>query len=593
MVSTPAISRPKAFSYIRMSTDAQLKGDSYRRQLESSDKYIAENNLDLVERLSDIGVSAFRGANVEYGALGGFLEAVRDKKVPPGSYLVVEALDRISRQPTRIALQLFLELMNSGITVVTLSNNQVYTPENYDTQQLIISIIEMSRAAEESTKKSYRVGQAWQKKRDEIAKNKLTKRGPAWLRFRSDTNEFEAIPERVAVIRRIFDETISGIGAYTIAGRLNEDKTPTFGHSESWKPSSVNKIVSSGAVIGEFQLYQGVTGNRAAYGLPVKDYFPSVISTDLFYAAQASRLSRRGVGGGRKGKYVSNLFAKIIFCSYCGSRMLFEDKGGGPKGGTYLVCMSIPTGSECVRTRWRYDHFEASFLAFVEELDLGSMFSGEADAARRAEIEGDIASLNGQVMTLKGHRDNVIALSEQEGMNVVFVAEKLRQKEVQIAEAEAKLEAARNQLSSMSAASASYYESRDQIKELINRVKTKNADNYITRAQIASRLKSLITRIDVAVVGQAPSNRRIATFLENARDERGASAELQKSAAEVLCLHRNTIEESENFRFFLVWFKDGTTRIVWPSVDDPLRFEQKMAATYMLAGENIQLQEGG
>lgn len=560
MVISPASQpRPKAFSYIRMSTDAQLKGDSYRRQLESSDKYIAQNNLDLVERLSDIGVSAFRGANVEYGALGGFLEAVRDKKVPPGSYLVVEALDRISRQPTRIALQLFLELMNNGITVVTLSNNQIYTPENYDTQQLIISIIEMSRAAEESAKKSYRVGQAWQKKRDEIAKVKLTKRGPAWLRYRSDTSEFEAIPERVAVIRRIFDETVSGIGAYTIAGRLNEDGIPTFGKSKRWQPSSVNKIVSSTAVLGEFQPYQGVTGNRSAYGSPVRDYFPSIISTDLFYAAQASRLSRRGIGGGRKGKYVSNLFAKIVFCSYCGERMLFEDKGGGPKGGTYFVCMSIPTGSKCVRTRWRYDHFEASFLAFVEELDLGSIFSIEADAAKRAEIESAISSLNGQVLTLKGHRDNLIALSEQEDMNVVYVAAKLREKETQIAQAEAKLEDARNQLSSMSAAAAIYYESQDQIKELISRVKTKTADNYKTRAQIASRLKSLITRIDVASAGLTPDFDRYAAWA------RAKGLKVEPDELNVAQL-----------RFFRAVFRDGTSRLVYPSASDPLQFEHQL-----------------
>jgi DNA invertase Pin-like site-specific DNA recombinase len=83
-----------------MSTDAQLKGDSHRRQLETSDKYIADNGLELIERLSDLGVSAFRGANVEYGALGRFLQAVREGKVEVGSYLIVEALDRISRQPT-------------------------------------------------------------------------------------------------------------------------------------------------------------------------------------------------------------------------------------------------------------------------------------------------------------------------------------------------------------------------------------------------------------------------------------------------------------------------------------------------------------
>jgi hypothetical protein len=140
----------------------------------------------------------------------------------------------------------------------------------------------------------------------------------------------------------------------------------------------------------------------------------------------------------------------------------------------------------------------------------------------------------------------------------------------------------------MSAAAASYYESRDQIKELISCVKAKSADNYKIRAQIASRLKSLIDRIDVAVVGQARSNKRIANFLEITRDEAETSPELRKNAAEVLDLHRSMIGESENFRYFLVWFKDGTTRIVWPSADDPLKFEQKMAPSVMFAGERIQ-----
>jgi DNA invertase Pin-like site-specific DNA recombinase len=558
MVTSPDAPRTKAFSYIRMSSDAQLKGDSLRRQLEISDKYIADNGLELVERLSDLGVSAFRGANVEYGALGRFLQAVREGKVEPGSYLIVEALDRISRQPTRIALQLFLELMNSGIVVVTLSNNQVYTTESYDTQQLIISIIEMSRAAEESGKKSFRVSQAWQNKRNAISTQKLTRRGPAWLRLPPGQQEFEAIPERVAVIRRIFDETVSGIGAFTIACRLNDDKVPTFGKSKTWQPSSVNKIVASSAVIGEFQLHEGASGTRIPYGPPIKGYFPSVISDDLFYAAQASRLSRRKVGGGRKGKYVSNLFAKIVYCSYCGSRMLFEDKGGGPKGGIYFVCMSIPTGSNCVRTRWRYDHFEASFLAFVEELDLGSIFSIEEDAAKRAAIGAEISSLGGQLQLFEQQRDNIFALTAAKDMNVSYVSGKMRDCEAQITQTEAKIDAARTHLASMSAAAAGYYESRDQIKELIGRVKTKSADNYKTRAQIALRLKSLIVRIDVASVGIMPNFEKFVEWSKLNGYE--------------------TIAEEGNLaqlRFFSVVFRDGTCRRVYPSAHDPLQFEHQ------------------
>src|SRR5262249_57958368 len=102
---------PRAFSYIRMSTPEQLLGHSLQRQLEASAAYAAKHNLTLLEsdQMRDIGISAFRGANIAIGALGRFLEAVKTKKVPGGSYLLVENLDRLSRQQATKALSIFLE----------------------------------------------------------------------------------------------------------------------------------------------------------------------------------------------------------------------------------------------------------------------------------------------------------------------------------------------------------------------------------------------------------------------------------------------------------------------------------------------------
>jgi DNA invertase Pin-like site-specific DNA recombinase len=464
-----------------MSTDAQLKGDSLRRQLENSSRFVTEHDLELVEDLRDLGVSAFRGANVEYGALGKFIQAVRNGHIETGSYLIVEAFDRISRQPPRIALGLILDLINSGITVVTMHNRQAYSSENFESQQLFISIIEMSTAAEESAKKSQRVTAAWHSKRNKIDSGKLTSRGPAWLKYSADTKQFEPLPERVEVIRRIFDEAIAGIGAFTIAKRLNEAALPTFGSWSSsaieqiierrektaknrrpkpvresvdvikrileeslegvgidiiarrlnddrvptftsWNPSSVNKIIAGRAVIGEFQLHRDEGGKRVAVGEPVKGYFPAVVTDEIYYSAQAARLGRKTTGGGRKGPYLSNLFAKLIYCYYCGARMLFEDKGDGPKGNTYFVCMSVPTGSDCVRTRWRYDDFEASFLAFVQQVDLGSIFSAEKDAAKRAALEAEMTSLRGERLVLMEKRDKVFELSLDRDINVDYLA---------------------------------------------------------------------------------------------------------------------------------------------------------------------------
>jgi hypothetical protein len=572
-----------------MSTDAQLKGDSLRRQLENSRRYIAEHNLELVDDLRDLGVSAFRGANVEYGALGRFIEAVRQGRIETGSYLIVEAFDRISRQPPRVALQLILELINSGITVVTLANKQTYSSESYDTQQLIISIIEMTTAAEESSKKSQRVRAAWQSKRLDTPNSKLTSRGPAWLKYSFESKQFEPIIERVEVVRRIFDETINGIGAYTIAKRLNAEDIPTFGSSSHWQPSSVNKIVASLAVIGDFQLHREEAGVRIAEGSPIKGYFPQIIPDDIYYGAQASRLGRKGTGGGRKGKYFSNIFAKLIYCYYCGGRMLFEDKGNAPKGGTYFVCMSVSTGSDCVRTRWRSEDFEASFLAFVQQIDLGSIFSAESDAAKRAAIDADIASSRGQLLLLEQKRNKVFELSIEDDLNVVFLATKLREFESLIAKEEKKIAAMQDALGQMSDTAVKFYESRDEIKNLIERVKVKSDDNYKTRAQIASRLRSLVDRIDVAAVGQSRSNARITKFLESIQNDPESDSLVRQNAEEVRALHKSGINDHEHLRFFLVKFKDGTTQFVWPSADDPLQFEQRIAPAFEIDGERIQI----
>jgi DNA invertase Pin-like site-specific DNA recombinase len=54
---------PLAYSYVRMSTDIQLKGHSKQRQLETFQDYAKANGLKLADesQLVDIGKSAFKG----------------------------------------------------------------------------------------------------------------------------------------------------------------------------------------------------------------------------------------------------------------------------------------------------------------------------------------------------------------------------------------------------------------------------------------------------------------------------------------------------------------------------------------------------
>jgi DNA invertase Pin-like site-specific DNA recombinase len=230
-----------------MSTDPQLLGDSRRRQLEASRAYAATHGLELAEgaELEDIGISAFKGANVSEGALGTFLEAVRSGSVKSGSYLLVESLDRLSRQQILSAQSLFLSIVQAGIHLVTLADGRVYRAGTTDLGDLIVSLVIMSRAHEESQTKSHRISAAWKNKRTHAVDRKpMTKWCPAWLELSPDRSEYVPIPERVEIVRGMFSDAIGGIGLYSIARRLNETNVPTFDSPNGWHQSYIAKILA-------------------------------------------------------------------------------------------------------------------------------------------------------------------------------------------------------------------------------------------------------------------------------------------------------------------------------------------------------------
>jgi hypothetical protein len=153
-----------------------------------------------------------------------------------------------------------------------------------------------------------------------------------------------------------------------------------------------------------------VGGKRVPDGDAIKGYFPAIVDEQLFYRAQDARDQRRVRGAGRKGRNVSNLFSGLATCAYCGSKMRFENKGPGPKGGTYVVCDSARRGLKCEKTAWRYDHFEASFLAFVREVDLERVMQGGDEARQRSILEERMTALRGEQAAIGQQMDKTYEL---------------------------------------------------------------------------------------------------------------------------------------------------------------------------------------
>ncbi|RUW74819.1 MULTISPECIES: recombinase family protein [unclassified Mesorhizobium] len=560
-------SKPSAYSYVRMSTDIQLKGDSLRRQEQASKLYAEQNDLQLVEdfKLEDIGVSAFKGANVVSGALGKFLTLIKSGGVPKGSYLLVESLDRISRQQIMDSLTVFFDIIRNGVSVVTLADSHVYRAGEAEITDILYSLIILSRAYEESATKSLRVGEAWRNKRDNASHKKLTKMAPAWVQLREDRSTFDLIPEKAEIVRQIFQMADAGHGSFAIARRLNQTGVPTFTKSNGWHESYVTKILRSRAALGEFQPHRyDDKGKRIPSGDPVADYFPGLVDEDQFLRIQASRRRRLVEGAGRKGPEYRNLFTKIAKCHYCGEPMRFVHKGRPPKGSQALKCTNAVRNLGCESTSWRYSDFETSFLFFVKEIDLTATLRAATDNSERQTIEQKIAANEEKLHQLRDKQEATFELVSSPGPSAAFLKTKLDQIADEIVGIEQQLVKLKNQLADTQLLpSISAFELRSQIDSLQD---MSAPDIFDRRAAVANRLKSIVTSLRVAANGSRPRLKTIADAL----GDQGIDEEYREKLLAHID-HVNAVTQSYS-RTFTVTLADGVQRLVVVKGDDPTDF---------------------
>ena len=213
------MSKTRVYSYLRFSDPKQEAGHSVERQLAFARKWADDHGAELDTDLTmrDEGLSAYHQRHVKHGALGVFLRAVDEGRIAPGSILIVEGLDRLSRAEPLLAQAQLAQIINAGISVVTASDGKVYNRDQLKAQpmDLVYSLLVMIRAHEESDTKSKRVSaavrrqcEAWQAG----AFKGVIRNGkdPAWLRW--DGERFVEIPERAEPLRQMLQLWLDGHG---------------------------------------------------------------------------------------------------------------------------------------------------------------------------------------------------------------------------------------------------------------------------------------------------------------------------------------------------------------------------------------------
>lgn len=496
----------RAYSYVRFSSAEQRKGASLARQTELARAWADEHDyfLDDSLRLTDKAVSAFRGTNATHGKLKAFLDKVDEGLVPKGSVLIVESLDRISRQEVFEALEGFLGILNRGVEIVTLSPRpEHYKRHGLNQLQLIVAIVVLGRAYDESAMKSARLTDTWVRRRAKAAEKPTTSICPAWLRPNEDGSGFEKIPERVKIVRRVYELSLSGLGRTSIAAKLNRERVSSFAPKRPlWSDKSIDVLLSSRAVLGEFQPCRREGRERVPVGPVIRGYYPAVITEQDFYASMAAiigRVRKRGPQRGSNG----NFFTDLLFDVRDGGRFRLVYRGNERCRAKYLVNVNRQRGVGDELPTIPAAAFEDGFLRAVRELKVRDVLptteTGPDIEVQIAAAEAKLADLDQQLAALK---------SSATGKNIAAVIDLLASRQAErdaTAEQGERLKAERH-----NPASDTLAETQDLI-DLVAKAEGDELDEL--RERIRSAIRRLVDRIDVLAI-DLPGHARKQVFVE-------------------------------------------------------------------------------
>src|SRR5262249_36337973 len=142
---------------------AQTDGDSIRRQTALARGWCDRNGATLDTRATyeDRGTSGFRGKHRESGMLRRFLDDVESGHIPRGSTLLIENLDRLSREKPVVGVNVLTGILLAGVRIVQLSPDEIELTEDSDLFALFRGQMSQARGHDESKTKAARMSAVW------------------------------------------------------------------------------------------------------------------------------------------------------------------------------------------------------------------------------------------------------------------------------------------------------------------------------------------------------------------------------------------------------------------------------------------------
>jgi DNA invertase Pin-like site-specific DNA recombinase len=332
------------FSYIRFSSPKQQHGHSLIRQIELSKQYCESNGLKFSEdNFQDLGISGFSGSNRPQ--LQQMLEAIGSGKIEKGDYIILENLDRLSRQGISDTQAIITKILKAEVKIVCLHERLELDKDSVNDLTSVIRIaVSADIGHKSSLEKSKRVKAAKNAQKEAARKGlPIKKRLSYWLKMKTDNTGYE-FNENEEVIRHIVKLRQDGNGFQRIAIILNNttDYKPT--RARAWSSITVTDFIKSPALYGTYQTNILIDGKY----VPDPDgtfpsYFPAIVSFNEWKLLQPNFITH--IGGHSK----HNHLAGLVRCSRCGSAMTKKTSKRKTKTRTihykHWICIGSKDGS--------------------------------------------------------------------------------------------------------------------------------------------------------------------------------------------------------------------------------------------------------
>jgi DNA invertase Pin-like site-specific DNA recombinase len=408
--------RRLAVSYSRFSSPLQAKGDSEERQADLFAQFCRRHNLTPVkEAFADRGRSGYKDEHRKKGRLGQLVALAKDGRFEPGTIIVVEAWDRLGRLRPDKQTELVAELLRTGISIGVCRLDDLFCEDDFGTHKWTTLAVFIQLAYQESKQKAERVADSWRRRRGRVREGGglLSRRLPAWLE--AVNGEARPVPERAAVVRRIFKMAADGMGHTRIVTALTRENVPPFGEhaisegrgrsqfSGRWCKPYIALILRDRRVVGEFQP-RLISGEPD--GSPIAGYYPAVVSEEEWLLAQAAQEQRRNkdkrgrASGPRQSKYV-NTFKSLLTHARDGQGFTLHNKGTGASPQLLLINGSGVEGrSKC----WTFPYpvFEWAILDLLKEVNPKDVLPRKGESPSKADVlRGRLDNARADVAGLK------------------------------------------------------------------------------------------------------------------------------------------------------------------------------------------------